>query len=61
MKILMLLVWLMGGQPKSEVQLFDSIADCEDYGKARIERIVVQSKNVQGLIAECMPIELQGS
>ena len=61
MKILMLLVWLVGGEPKSEVLFFDTEDLCMAFGDARIEMLKSKHDDLQLLVGECVETELQGA
>lgn len=59
MKVLMILIWLVGSEPKSEVALFETEKDCVDYGQARITRLTEKNEGIQGVLAECWEIPVQ--
>ena len=61
MQVLMLLVWLVGSQPHSEVLFFDNYSSCMDFGNARMARLKEQHEDVQFLVGECLETELQKS
>ena len=61
MKFLMLLAWLVGGEPKSEALLFDTDVLCMKFGEARIERLKELHPDIMFLYGECVETELQGA
>ena len=60
MKILMLLIWLVGGEVGSDVLLFDTEQECMDFGNIKIELLEKKHPNVKFLANFCVEVELDG-
>ena len=54
-KVLLFLVYLLNGEPKSEFKWFEEVTECMAFGQARIAQLTEQK--VEGVAAGCYEVD----